>query len=294
MEGGQTGTSWVLWGGEIVPSSEARLSPWDRGFLFADAVYEVVPVHEGRPFLLHEHLARLGRSLAALAIPSPWDEERWQELLGELLVRNSARDALLYLQVTRGVSQPRDHLIPTPAPAPSVFAAVTPHRPPDAQEARRGLRLALLRDERWSRCDVKTTALVANVLAREEARRRGASEALFVRDGLLTEGSSSNVFVVAGERVLTPADGPHVLPGVTRDFVVAQLTAAGFTVERTTIPLRLVAEASELWITSSGRGLLRVGELDGRAFPEPAGGGLFARAWSLFETGRRQALGLRP
>lgn len=284
----------VLWGEDLVPADEVRLSPWDRGFLFADAVYEVVPVYGGEPFLLDAHLARLERSLSALAIPAPWSREHARGLLGKLLRANEARDALLYLQVTRGVSRPRDHRLPEPAPEPSVFATVSPHPPPDAARAREGVRASLVRDERWGRCDIKSTALLANVLAREEARRRGAEEALLVRDGLLTEGSSSNVFLVRRGEVVTPADGPHVLAGVTRDFLAARLEAAGIAVRRRAVPVGWIAECEELWITSSGRGVVRVADLDGRALPLPKEGGLFARAWELFEEGRRTAGDARP
>ena len=277
----------VLWGEDLVAADEVRLSPWDRGFLFADAVYEVVPVYGGRPFLLDAHLARLGRSLAALALPAPWPEARGRERLAALLRANNASDALLYLQVTRGVTRPRDHRLPTPAPRPTVFAAVSPHPPPDGAKAQQGVTASLVRDERWGRCDIKSTALLANVLAREEAGRRGAEEAILVRDGILTEGSSSNLFLVRGGNVFTPADGPHVLAGVTRDFLAARLEATGIPVGRRTLPVGWIAESEELWITSSGRGPVRIADLDGRPFPPPPDGGIFARAWRAFDEGRR-------
>ncbi len=277
----------VLWGENLVARDEVRLSPWDRGFLFADAVYEVVPVYGGRPFLLEAHLARLGRSLAAVGLSPPISEERVRTLLGDLLRANAATDALLYLQITRGVADRRDHRLPDPPPRPTVFAAVSAHPPPERERARRGLVATLVADERWSRCDIKSTALLANVLALDEARRRGADEALFVRDGRLTEGSSSNLFLVRKGRVYTPADGPHVLAGVTRDFLVACLEEAGVAVERRTLPVGWIAESEELWITSSGRGPMRVADLDGRPFPSPPDGGIFARAWDLFDEGRR-------
>ena len=284
----------VLWGERLVAAGEVRISPWDRGFLFADSVYEVIPVYDAKAFLLEAHLARLERSLAGVAIARPWSRERGGELLRALVRANGLRDGLLYLQITRGEVRPRDHRLPEPAPAPTVFAATSPHPPPEREEAARGITAALVPDERWGRCDIKTTALLANVLAREEARRRGAAEALLVRDGVLTEGSSSNLFLVRAGQVFTPADGPHVLPGVTRDFVVARLEEADIAVERRTLPLSWIAGSEELWISSSGRGLVRVADLDGRAFPEPPGGGLFARAWDLFEAGRRAEIARAP
>ncbi len=174
-------TAWL--NGEFLPLSEARVSPLDRGFLFADGVYEVVPVHRGRPFRLREHLVRLDRSLDAIRIAHPMSHDEWSGVLGELAARAGAPEQLLYVQVTRGAESGRNHLFPPAGTPPTLFAFTGPYPPPSAETLEKGLAAVTLQDIRWDRCDIKSVALLGNVLLRQEAQDKGASEALLVRDG---------------------------------------------------------------------------------------------------------------
>ena len=180
--------------GEFLPLAEARISPLDRGFLFADGVYEVVPVHRGRPFRLREHLKRLDDSLRGIRIVNPMEETGWTALLQRLAAVAGERELLIYLQVTRGTESGRNHLLPKDA-KPTTFAFVSPYPQPSETTLEQGLRAVTLEDIRWGRCDIKSIALLGNVLLRQEAADRGADEALLTRGGLLLEGSSSSVFL---------------------------------------------------------------------------------------------------
>jgi D-alanine transaminase len=247
--------------GEYLSLASARISPFDRGFLFADGVYEVVPVHRGRPFLLRAHLDRLARSLAAIRLANPHTHEEWSGIVAMLSARAGAPEQLVYLQVTRGAEAGRNHPFPSGV-APTVFGFTAPYPAPSQELLAQGL-VAVTRDDiRWARCDIKSIALLANVLVRQEAGDAGGSEAILIRDDWLTEGSSSTVFVVAGERLATPPNDPRILPGTTREAVLA--LARGLTHEIRPVPAAELAGADEVWIASAGRGVLPVTRLDGR------------------------------
>ena len=243
--------------GTYLDLSEARVSVLDRGFIFGDAVYEVIPAPGGRFFGLGEHLARLERSLAAVQIASPMSAEDWCGILHELFVRNAAGDVSVYLQVTRGVAE-RDHAFPDNI-RPTVFAMC---KPLPAQQGLTRVSAITLPDNRWGRCDIKSTSLLANVLLRNEAVRRGCYEAVLVRDGLLTEGAASNVFVVHGGLVRTPPLGPGLLAGVTRELLITALRRDGCSVQEVDIGVEQLVSADEIWLTSSSRDLVCVDTLD--------------------------------
>ena len=183
----------------LVPLKEARISPLDRGFLYADAVYEVVPVYDGRPFLLVEHLARLRRSLAAIGIEPPRPDEGWVRLLTALIDANGGGDLYVYLQVSRGAEWGRNHAIPKGL-KPTVFAFCAELPAEAAPEATAGLAAITVPESRWSRCDIKSTNLLANILAKTEAAEHGAAEAIYVKDGELHEGSSSAILLVSAKK----------------------------------------------------------------------------------------------
>jgi D-alanine transaminase len=259
--------------GEWLPLEAARVSPLDRGFLFADGVYEVVPVHRGRPYRLAAHLARLERSLAAIRLAPPLDARGWLTLVAELVRRGGEPEQLVYMQVTRGAERGRNHLIPAQV-VPTVFAYSGPFPVPARETLERGLDACVLDDTRWARCDIKSIALLANVLLRQEAADRGAAEALLVRDGQLTEGSSSSVIVCREGVLATPPDSPAILPGTTRD-------AAFELADWLPLQVRPIARseldgADEVWIASAGRGVLPVTRIDGR----PVGSGRPGPQWS--------------
>jgi D-alanine transaminase len=254
-------TCWL--NGAMLPLAEARISPLDRGFLFADGVYEVIPVHRGRPFRLRAHLQRLGASLAAIGLPDPHDELEWQSILQQLAAAAGGAEMLLYVQVTRGTEASRNHLFPRPA-SPTVFAFASPYPLPSAKTLDEGLGAITLEDIRWARCDIKSIALLANVLLRQEAADRGADEALLVRDGLLLEGSSSSVLLCIGGTLVTPPNDHRILPGTSRDAVL-ELAQGWLPSQVCPLEARELASCDEVWIASAGRGVLPVTRIDGAA-----------------------------
>jgi D-alanine transaminase len=271
-------TCWL--NGEYLPLAAARISPLDRGFLFADGVYEVVPVHRGRPFRLRQHLERLERSLREVRIRNPLSRKEWAGVTERLVQAAGERELLVYMQVTRGTEFGRNHLFPGPDVVPTGFAFVSPYPPPQAATLHQGLAGALLEDSRWSRCDIKSVALLANVLLRQEAHERGAAEAILVRDGRVTEGSSSTVFIVRDGCLVTPPNDCSVLPGTSRDAVL-ELAEGWLPTTIRNFPVEELRSASEVWIASAGRGVLPVTSVDGTAIgtgrPGPAWQEMHAR-----------------
>lgn len=256
--------------GEYQPLEDARISPLDRGFLFADGVYEVIPVYAGRLFRADAHLRRLARSLDGIRLEDPLGRDGWHTLLEEMVERNGGGHQALYLQVTRGAA-PREHAFPEVV-APTVFAMT---RQMNANPRIEGLHAVTRVDIRWSRCDIKSVALLPNVLLREEASDSSASEAILIRDGMLTEGTASNVFVVDAERVRTPPKSAHILAGITRDLLIELAPAADIDCRETPVAEAELRAAQEIWVCSSTKEVLPVVRLDGR----PVGDGLPGPQW---------------
>ena len=246
--------------GEYLPLAQARISVLDRGFIFGDAVYEVVIASGGRIFALEEHLARLTNSLNAVLITNPCTELEWQALLIRLVSENGGGEQSIYVQVTRGAAE-RDHAFPSAA-TPTVFVM---SRVLTASGGLARVDAMVLPDNRWLRCDIKSTSLLPNVLLRNQAIVAGAYEAILVRDDVVTEGSSSNVFVVHGERVTTPPLSPHILPGVSRALLIDVLQGNHVTVDEAPLPLAMLRSADEVWLTSTTRDLVAVTRVDGKA-----------------------------
>jgi D-alanine transaminase len=227
----------MIWiNGDVMPLADARVGVEDRGYQFADGVYEVIRLYDGRPFTLREHLERLERSAAGIRMTLPMDREALAAEILRFVPRSGVRDGMVYLQATRGCA-PRNHVFPRNCPASLLFYArrLAPVEPSGEGP---GAKLHTVPDERWKRCWVKSIALLANVLAKNEAVGAGADEAVFLEDGVVTECSSSNLFVVRGRKVLTHPVGPKVLPGITR-LVLLQL-AKETGVEMIERPVRLV------------------------------------------------------
>ncbi len=265
----------VYLNGAFKPIEEATISVLDRGFLFGDGVYEVLPVYGGRLFRLEQHLWRLDNSLDGIRLAHPHDKDQWVALLNELVRLNGGGDATVYLQVTRGVG-PRDHAFPT-TPSPTVFAMVSPlpERP-----GVNGVKAITARDIRWELCNIKAITLLPNALLRQQAMDVGAMEAILHRDGRVTEGAASNVFVVSGGEVATPPKSSQLLPGITRDLVVELLQEARVPCDERAVSLDELRQAEEIWITSSSREIVPVTELDGK----PVSGGQPGPVWkSAFE-----------
>lgn len=266
-----------------MPLAQAQVSLLDRGFLFADGIYEVIPVYGGRAFALGAHLARLARSLRELAIANPMDDVAWAALIHQLIEANrpsAGADQLVYLQVTRGAPARRAHVFPADT-APTVIGMSNALPAADPAALREGVAALTLADARWARCDIKSIALLPNVLATQAAREAGCNEAILHRDGRVTEGSSSNVFAVLGNTVVTPAKGPEILPGVTRDVLVELLRGDGLKVEERRIDLGELRSAGEIWITSSSREVLPVTRLDGKPVGDGKPGAVWHKAWGL-------------
>ena len=265
--------------GEFMPVDEARISPLDRGFLFGDAVYEVIPVYAGRPLLLDEHVTRLANSLAALSIDNPLPVADWRALVNELARRNGGGDLGVYLQVTRGKTTGRDHAFPAAA-VPTVFGMASPAPAPRPG----GLRAITMQDHRWGRCDIKATALLANVLARQAAVEAGADEAILLWNGEVTEGAASSVILVEQDTMIRRPNSEAILPGTTTDLVVTLGGETGLDCREEAItPERLYA-ADEVWLTSAMRGVAAVIAIDGRQIGAGQPGQLWNRVAARFET----------
>jgi len=275
----------IAWfNGRYTPLADVRVSPLDRGFLFGDAVYEVIPVYAGQPFLLDPHLDRLERSLAEVRMRNPCPRADWVALVTGLVQRNGADNAAVYLQVTRGADTGRDHTFPGEHVQPTVFAMVTPISQPGPGLA--GIRAITRPDQRWGRCDIKSTALLANVLARHEAAEAGAGEAILIRNGELTEGSASSVIIVEqGALVRRPA-GPEVLPGTTTDAVFAVARQCGLACRDEPIPEERLRRADEIWIAAATRGIAPVVALDGRPVGDGQPGPVWRQVAAAFDATR--------
>ena len=267
--------------GAYVPLQEARVSPLDRGFLFGDAVYEVVPVYGGRPFRLREHLNRLNRSLAAIRMPAPRSHPEWAAICAHLIAQPGGEQSHLYIQVSRGCELGRNHAWPEGL-APTLFAYVTTLDPTPAKLLEQGVAAVTAADIRWARRDIKATALLANVLLKKLAADAGAYETIMLEDGALTEGSSTTVHVIAGGVIHTPPNGTHILPGTTRDVVTELAVRLDLPVNNSRVPEELLRSADEIWLSFATRGVLPVSALDGAAVGNGKPGPLFKRMHAAF------------
>ena len=276
--------------GAYLPLAEARVSPLDRAFLFGDAVYEVVPVYAGRPFRLRQHLQRLDRSLSGIRMPAPLPHERWAEICQELISRNGAGDASLYIQITRGAEFGRNHAWPEGL-QPTVFAYCTDLAPLSPALLTQGVAALTAPDIRWARRDIKSTALLANILLKKLGADAGAYETIMLENGELTEGSSTTVHVVKGGVIFTPPNGHHILPGTTRDVVTELADRLGLRNESTPVPEARLRDADEIWLAFSTRGLLPVTTLDGARVGTGRAGPLFIRMLAAFNDYIRELAG---
>ncbi|HMM46323.1 MAG TPA: D-amino acid aminotransferase [Candidatus Macondimonas sp.] len=268
--------------GAFLPLQQARVSVLDRGFLFGDGVYEVIPVYAGRAFLLDEHLARLERSLDAIRLKNPLGRAAWSTMISTLIARQGPGDWSVYLQVTRGCDDHRDHAFPAEI-RPTVFAMASPLKPPPAAWLTDGIATLSRPDPRWNRCDIKAIALLPNALSRQEAKDAGAVEIIYLRDGVLTEGAASNIFVVRDGVLLTSRADERILHGITRHLVLQLAGAAEITVCETDIPEEAVRSADELWMTSSTRAVIPITRLDGAPVGTGRPGPMHRRMMALWD-----------
>ncbi len=276
--------------GRFLPLDEARVSPMDRGFLFGDGAYEVIPVYSRRPFRLGEHLARLRNTLAALEMADPHAEQQWTTLILELVARNPEwEDQSIYLQVTRGADARRNHAFPAGV-APTVFMMSEPLLTvPDEQRAQ-GVAAVTAADFRWLRCDLKTTALLANCLLRQRAAKAGCIETILLRDGFLTEGSASNIFIVRDGVVLAPPKSHLMLPGITYDVVLELAAAHGQPHQVREILADELRSADEIWMTSSTKEVLPGTRLDDKPVGDGRPGPLACRMYDWYQEFKREVM----
>ncbi len=261
--------------GEFLPLAEARVSVLDRGFIFGDGVYEVIPCYGRQPFRLTEHLQRLQHSLDAIKLANPLNATGWKELLLQLMERCDADDQSLYLQITRGTAS-RDHGFPANTP-PTVFAMSNPLKAPAPALLERGASAITLDDIRWRYCHIKAISLLPNVLLRQQALEADADEAILLQDGEATEGAASNLFIVKEGTLITPPKDNRLLPGITRDLVLELASSADIPCLEQSISAAELRDADEIWLTSSTKEILPVTRLDDAATGTGALGPLWRR-----------------
>lgn len=255
--------SWTYLNKDFITREEVKISPFDRGFLFGDGVYEVIPIYERKAFLLEEHIARLGRSLVQTGIKRPKKWNKIPEIIDNLVERNLFDNQSVYLQITRGEDSVRNH-IPDPKVEPTLFITssdlkVNPYR---LNPEKKGLAVKILEDPRWDRCDIKAVTLLSNVIAMREANIEGKDGVIFCNKGKITEGASSNVFAVFDNLVVTSPESNQILSGITRKHVLSLLSAKGIKVLEKDLNLVDLYKAEEVWMTSSTQEIQPVRKID--------------------------------
>ena len=271
----------VYLNGEFLPIDEARISVLDRGFIYGDGVYELIPVYRRKSFRLPQHLTRLQHSLDGIRLANPHTDAQWTSIVGEIIARQPFEDQGVYFQVTRGVAK-RDHTFPKDA-APTVFMMSNPLATPSAEQVERGVACITAQDNRWRRCDLKTISLVGNVLMRQLAADSNSIETVMFRDGYLTEASASNVLVVKDGGIIAPPKDELILPGITYGATWEFAREGGIPFEMRPVRKDEALAADELWLTSSTKEVLAITSLDGRPFAGGKPGPLFRRMHALFQ-----------
>ncbi len=280
----------VYLNGRFMPIEEAKVPVLDRGFIFGDGVYEVIPVYSRRAFRMAEHLKRLQHSLDGIKLPNPHSEGEWIVILNEIIKRNTPEDQYLYLHITRGVAK-RDHAFPKPPVPPTVFVLSNPLTTPPAEQLQNGISCITVVDNRWLRCDIKAIALLPNVLLRQAAVEAGCAEAILIRgDAFLTEGSSSNIFAVKNGTLLAPPKDNLMLPGITYDVILELAAANGIPFEVRRVSKAEVFSADELLLSSSTKEVLAITTLDGKPVGNGKPGAMFARLHPLYQTFKRDVM----
>jgi D-alanine transaminase len=268
----------VYLNGEYLPLDEAKISVMDRGFLFGDGVYEVIPSYSGVLFHFSEHMERLENSLSSIRLTNPHDSAQWLEILTPLL--DASLDQYIYLQITRGVGAKRDHAFPENI-TPTVFAmssTIVPFADLDS-----GAKALSVDDSRWELCNVKATTLLANILLRQQAVEKGCAEAILVKDGYVTEGAASNIFAVIDGVLITPPKDHAILPGITRDVILELAEQNNIPYSEDIISLDALKTASEIWLTSSTREIIPVVQLDNEIIANGKPGPIWQTMNRLFQ-----------
>ena len=271
----------VFLNGDFIHADQARVSVFDRGFLLGDGVYEVIPVYAGRPFRLIQHLQRLQRSLDGVRMQNPYSDDKWSDIIAQLVTENGQGDQAVYLQVTRGVA-PRDHVFPEGV-EPTAFVMSNPIKPLPESYKSDGIKAITVEDIRWSQCDIKAITLLPNSLLRQKAQDVGAQEALLIRDGFMTEGSASNSYAVLDGILCTAPKDEKVLPGITRDLVLELADKAGINYREQAVSDADLHRAEEIWISSSTREVLPVTTLDDKPVATGKPGPIWQQIDALYQ-----------
>jgi D-alanine transaminase len=274
----------VYLNGEFLPLGNAKVSVLARGFIYGDGVYEVVPVYARKPFRMPQHLARLAHSLEGIRLADPL-RDRWTPLIGDLIARQPFDGQAVYLQITRGVAK-RDHAFPQGV-TPTVFMMSNPLVVPTREQVEHGVGVITAEDNRWLRCDLKTTSLVGNVLMRQLAADHDAIETVMFRNGYLTEASASNVLIVRDGRIIAPPKDNLILPGITYDATLEIAKALGVPLDVRAVTRAEALGADEMWLSSSSKEVLAITRVDGQAFAGGAPGPVFRRVWEAFQARKR-------
>jgi len=266
--------STVYLNGNYLAEEDASISVLDRGFIFGDGVYEVIPCYGGHLFRLEQHIQRLQNSLDGIRLENPLTDSQWQEIIEEVVRRNDNNaDLSIYLQVTRGVAK-RDHVFPDNV-LPTVFIMSSTMLPVSDTKLENGVVAITHDDIRWRYCHIKSIALLPNTLMRQVAREAGADEAILNRDGKITEGAASNIFIVKNNKIITPPKDECLLPGITRDLILEIAAGANLDYSEKEISLTQLQDADEIWLTSSTKEILPVTQLDDK----PVGNGKPGVCW---------------
>ena len=277
----------VYLNGSFVALADAHVSVLDRGFIYGDGVYELIPVYGREPFRLPHHLARLQRSLDGIGLANPHTDAQWEAIVRELVARTPYADQGVYFQVTRGVAK-RDHAFPKGV-SPTVFMMSNPLPTPTLEQVERGVSVVTADDNRWLRCDLKTISLLGNVLMRQLAADQGAVETVMFRDGPLTEASASNVQIVKHGTIIVPPKDNQVLPGITCDAAIDFAREIGIPLEVRAVPKAEALSADEMWLSSSTKEVLAVTTVDGRPFAGGKPGPVFRKLWAAFQQRKQRA-----
>ncbi len=273
----------VYLNGEYMPIAESQISTQDRGFLFGDGVYEVIPVYQKKLFCFQEHLQRLKNSLKATSIQNPHTDSEWRNIFQSLVDMHDWSDQFLYLQVTRGVQMQRDHM-PADCLQPTVYAYTNPLKPVSDQIKQNGIKVVTLEDIRWLRCDIKAITLLPNVMLKLAAKHQGADDAILIsRDAKVAEGTASNIFMVKGNQLITPPNSQKILPGITRQVIESLATSHHIEIQERDISQQELEIADEIWLSSSTKEALPVTMIDGKQIGSGKPGKLWLSMSEIFQ-----------
>ncbi len=253
----------IFLNGSFVPKKDAKISIMDRGFMFGDGVYELIPVYNGKPFLLDEHLSRLDNSLSLIDMGSTLSEDfNIQNIISELINKNKYENHFIYIQITRGIDSDRQHIYGSTI-QPTIIIMGQSYTPFTLDQIKKGFKATIHEDYRWRRANIKSISLLGNVLLKNHATKQGMYETLLIYNNRVTEGSASNIFVVKENRVMTPKLGKELLPGITRSLILNLLKNSDYDVEEQDIPKETIISADEVWCSSSTNPVAPITEIDG-------------------------------